>query len=118
MTLTVALTYGGRAEIVAAVRAIAAQVAAGELDAEAVDEDHALARHLFTAGMPDPDLLIRTSGEQRISNFLLWQCAYSELVFTRHAVAGFRQEPTSNARSRIIACATGVMGHRLARAQA
>ena len=82
ITLTMALSYGGRAEIVAAVRAIAAQVASGRLAAEAVDEE-CLGRHLFTAGLPDPDLLIRTSGEQRISNFLLWQCAYSELVFTK-----------------------------------
>ncbi len=82
ITLTMALSYGGRAEIVAAVRAIAAQVARGSLAADAVDED-CLARHLFTEGLPDPDLLIRTSGEQRISNFLLWQCAYSELVFTK-----------------------------------
>ncbi len=82
ITLTMALSYGGRAEIVAAVRAIAAQVASGSLAAAAIDED-CLARHLFTDGLPDPDLLIRTSGEQRISNFLLWQCAYSELVFTK-----------------------------------
>jgi undecaprenyl diphosphate synthase len=82
ISLTIALSYGGRAEIVAAVRAIAAQVASGTLAAEAIDED-CLARHLFTADIPDPDLLIRTSGEQRISNFLLWQCAYSELVFTK-----------------------------------
>ncbi|MGA8552120.1 MAG: polyprenyl diphosphate synthase, partial [Stellaceae bacterium] len=82
ITLTMALSYGGRAEIVAAVRAIAAQVASGSLAAAAIDED-CLARHLFTEGLPDPDLLIRTSGEQRISNFLLWQCAYSELVFTK-----------------------------------
>ena len=82
ITLTIALSYGGRAEIVAAVRAIAAQAASGSLAAEAVDED-CLARHLLTAGIPDPDLLIRTGGEQRISNFLLWQCAYSELVFTK-----------------------------------
>ena len=82
ITLTMALSYGGRAEIVAAVQAIAAQVARGSLAAEDVDED-CLARHLFTADIPDPDLLIRTSGEQRISNFLLWQCAYSELVFTK-----------------------------------
>ena len=80
ITLTIALSYGGRAEIVAAVRAIAAEVACGRLDAGAVDEE-CLARHLFTADIPDPDLLIRTSGEQRISNFLLWQCAYSELGF-------------------------------------
>jgi len=82
ITLTIALSYGGRAEIVAAVRAIAAQAASGTLAAEEVDED-CIARHLFTADIPDPDLLIRTSGEQRISNFLLWQCAYSELVFTK-----------------------------------
>ena len=82
ITLTIALSYGGRAEIVAAVQAIAAEVARGSLATEDVDED-CLARHLFTADMPDPDLLIRTSGEQRISNFLLWQCAYSELVFTK-----------------------------------
>ena len=63
-------------------RAIAEQAAAGRLTLDAIDED-CLARHLFTADMPDPDLLIRTSGEQRISNFLLWQCAYSELVFTK-----------------------------------
>jgi undecaprenyl diphosphate synthase len=82
ITLTIALSYGGRAEIVTAVRAIAAEAACGRLAAEEVDED-CLARHLFTADLPDPDLLIRTSGEQRISNFLLWQCAYSELVFTK-----------------------------------
>ena len=82
ITLTIALSYGGRAEIVAAVPAIAERVAAGRLAPESVDED-CLARHLFTAELPDPDLLIRTSGEQRISNFLLWQCAYSELVFTK-----------------------------------
>jgi len=82
ITLTIALSYGGRAEIVGAVRAIAAQVAGGRLAPEAVDEE-CIARHLFTADIPDPDLLIRTSGEQRISNFLLWQCAYSELVFTK-----------------------------------
>jgi len=82
ITLTIALSYGGRSEIVAAVRAIAAQVRAGTLALDAVDEE-CLARHLFTVDLPDPDLLIRTSGEQRISNFLLWQCAYSELVFTK-----------------------------------
>ncbi len=82
ITLTMALSYGGRAEIVAAVRTIAAQVAKGGLAVEAIDEG-CFASHLFTIGLPDPDLLIRTSGEQRISNFLLWQCAYSELVFTK-----------------------------------
>src|SRR5579863_8320655 len=67
INLTVALSYGGRAEIAAATRAIAAEVAAGSLNVEAVDED-LIASHLFTADLPDPDLLIRTSGEQRISN--------------------------------------------------
>jgi undecaprenyl diphosphate synthase len=82
ITVTMALSYGGRAEIVAAVRAIAEKAASGSLAAELVDEE-CLSRHLFTAELPDPDLLIRTSGEQRISNFLLWQCAYSELVFLK-----------------------------------
>ena len=82
INLTIALSYGGRAEIAAAVRAIAAEVRAGQMPLDAVDED-LIARHLFTADLPDPDLLIRTSGEQRISNFLLWQCAYAELVFTK-----------------------------------
>jgi undecaprenyl diphosphate synthase len=82
VNLTIALSYGGRAEIVAATRAIAVKVAVGSLAVEAVDED-LIASHLFTADLPDPDLLIRTSGEQRISNFLLWQCAYAELVFTK-----------------------------------
>src|SRR5216683_253629 len=82
VNLTIALSYGGRAEIAAAVRAIAAEVKAGQMPLDAVDED-LITRHLFTADLPDPDLLIRTSGEQRISNFLLWQCAYAELVFTK-----------------------------------
>jgi undecaprenyl diphosphate synthase len=82
VNLTVALSYGGRAEIVAAAQAIAAAAAAGELAPKAIDEA-LIARHLFTAELPDPDLLIRTSGEQRVSNFLLWQCAYAEFVFTK-----------------------------------
>jgi undecaprenyl diphosphate synthase len=82
VNLTIALSYGGRGEIVAAVRTLAAKAAAGRLPPEAIDED-TISRHLFTADIPDPDLLIRTSGEMRISNFLLWQCAYAELVFTK-----------------------------------
>ena len=82
INLTVALSYGGRGELVAAARALAGKAAAGEIAPEEIDEA-AIARHLFTADLPDPDLLIRTSGEQRISNFLLWQCAYAELVFTK-----------------------------------
>ena len=82
MNLTIALSYGGRAEIVAAARAIAAEVMTGKLALDHIDEA-AVGRHLFTSELPEPDLLIRTSGEQRISNFLLWQCAYAELVFTK-----------------------------------
>ncbi len=80
--LTIALSYGARAEIVAAVREVARQVASGSLAVHAIDEA-CFARHLFTAALPEPDLVIRTSGEQRISNFLLWQSAYSEFVFTK-----------------------------------
>ena len=80
LRLTIALSYGGRAEIARAARDIAAAVKSGELAPEQVDET-LFARHLLTADRPDPDLVIRTSGEQRVSNFLLWQTAYSELVF-------------------------------------
>ena len=80
LTLVLALSYGGRHEIVEAARSIARDCAAGRIDPETVDEAM-VGAHLFTAGIPDPDLIIRTSGEQRISNFLLWQSAYAELVF-------------------------------------
>ncbi|HWB47671.1 MAG TPA: isoprenyl transferase [Stellaceae bacterium] len=82
VNLTIALSYGGRAEIIAAMRVLAAKAAGGEICPDEIDEA-VIARHLFTADIPDPDLLVRTSGEQRISNFLLWQCAYAELVFTK-----------------------------------
>jgi undecaprenyl diphosphate synthase len=78
--LTVALNYGGRAEIARAARALARQAREGRIDPEKVDETM-VARHLYTADLPDPDLIIRTSGEQRVSNFLLWQSAYAEFVF-------------------------------------
>jgi len=81
MLLTLALSYGGRQEIVSAAKRLALDAAAGHLDPEAIDE-RLFAGRLFTAGIPDPDLLIRTSGEMRISNFLLWQLAYAELYFT------------------------------------
>jgi undecaprenyl diphosphate synthase len=81
MVLTLALSYGSRQEIVSATARVAAEVAAGLLDPADIDEQLFSSR-LFTAGMPDPDLLIRTSGETRISNFLLWQLAYTELYFT------------------------------------
>ena len=80
LTLTVALNYGGRDEIVQATRRIAEAAAAGSLDTRMIDQA-LFEGYLDTAGIPDPDLLIRTSGEQRISNFLLWQSAYTELVF-------------------------------------
>lgn len=80
LNLTVALSYGGRAEIVCAAQQLARAVRAGSLDPEDIDET-AFQRHLFTADIPDPDLVIRTSGEKRISNFLLWQSAYAEYVF-------------------------------------
>ena len=78
--LTVALSYGGRDEIAAAARRLAERARCGEITAEEIDED-SFGRHLYTVDLPDPDLLIRTSGEKRISNFLLWQCAYAELLF-------------------------------------
>jgi len=81
MTLTIAFNYGGRAEIVDAVKELAREVKAGTLKPEKIDEK-AIAQRLYRTDMPDPDLLIRTSGEMRISNFLLWEVAYSELWFT------------------------------------
>lgn len=80
LTLVVAFNYGGRQEIAAAARRIAEEAVAGRLDPAAVDVA-LFERHLDTAGLPDPDLVIRTSGEQRLSNFLLWQAAYAEFVF-------------------------------------
>ena len=77
----VALGYGGRDEIVDAIRSLAREVKAGTLDPESIDTA-AVSRHLYTADLPDPDLIFRTSGEERISNFLLWQSAYSELYFS------------------------------------
>jgi undecaprenyl diphosphate synthase len=79
--LCLAINYGGRAEMVDAVQRIAREVRDGELDPENIDEQ-SLSDHLYTAGMPDPDLLIRTAGELRISNFLLWQISYAELWVT------------------------------------
>jgi undecaprenyl diphosphate synthase len=81
LTLLVAFNYGGRDELLDACRALARQVKAGELEPEEISEKH-VARALYTADVPDPDLLIRTSGEMRISNFLLWQIAYTELWVT------------------------------------
>ena len=80
LTLVVALNYGSRTEIATAARCLAAKVAAGEIEPQAIDEDM-LAAELQTNGLPELDLLIRTSGEVRLSNFLLWQAAYAELMF-------------------------------------
>jgi len=80
LTLVVALNYGARSEIASAARRLAEQAAAGELDPTEIDEDR-LGAELMTSDWPEPDLLIRTSGEKRLSNFLLWQAAYAELVF-------------------------------------
>ena len=90
MRLVLALSYGARAELVHAIRQLAQQVADGELVPDAIDES-TVTRHLYTAGLPDPDLLIRTSGDQRISNFLLWQIAYSELYITKVPWPEFRR---------------------------
>jgi len=81
MTLALAINYGARTEIVDAVRAIAERVRRGELDPAAIDEE-TIGGALYTAGMPDPDLLIRTAGEMRVSNYLLWQISYAELWVT------------------------------------
>lgn len=90
-TLTLALSYGGRAELADAVRAIARRVAAGELKPDEVDEK-TIAAHLYAPDIPDPDFMIRTSGEMRLSNFLLWQLSYSELYITDVFWPDFREE--------------------------
>ena len=90
LTLVLALSYGGRTEIVEAVRSIATKVKQGKIDAAEINED-VFAQHLYTKNMPDPDLLIRTSGEMRISNFLLWQISYTELVVTPTLWPDFRK---------------------------
>ena len=80
LVLTTAFNYGSRDEIVRAARSLAAKVQSGEIGLDAITEE-SFAAHLDTTGLPQPDLLIRTGGDQRISNFLLWQCAYTEFVF-------------------------------------
>jgi undecaprenyl diphosphate synthase len=91
MTLTFAFNYGGRAELVDAARAIAREAVDGGLDPDKIT-DRTVARHLYAPDMPDPDLLVRTSGEFRISNYLLWELAYAELVFTDVLWPDFRRE--------------------------
>src|SRR3569623_13201 len=90
LLLNLFISYGSRAEIVRAAQRLAEEVRAGRMSADDIDED-AIAEHLFTAGVPDPDLLIRTSGEQRISNFMLWQVAYAELYMSPVLWPNFRR---------------------------
>ena len=91
IVLTFALSYGSREEIVNAIKNISKKVVNKELDLEEIDEN-TINNHLYTFNLPDVDLMIRTSGEQRISNFLLWQMAYAELYFTDILWPDFRQE--------------------------
>jgi undecaprenyl diphosphate synthase len=90
LTLVLALSYGGRTEIVEAVRAIADEVKRGKMEPAEINEQ-VISQHLYTRHTPDPDLLIRTSGEMRVSNFLLWQISYSELVVTPTLWPDFRK---------------------------
>jgi len=88
--LNIAISYGGRAEIIDAVQKMGREIQAGNLSPECIDED-LFSRYLYTEGLPDPDLIIRTSGEERLSGFLLWQSAYSELYFTEVYWPAFRK---------------------------
>jgi undecaprenyl diphosphate synthase len=90
LRLNLMISYGSRSEIVHAVRRIAEEVKAGQLNPADIN-DAVISNHLYTAGLPDPDLLIRTSGEQRISNFMLWQLAYTELYITPTLWPDFRR---------------------------
>ncbi|HLF58495.1 MAG TPA: isoprenyl transferase [Alphaproteobacteria bacterium] len=96
LNLTVALSYGARDEITQAARRVAADVAAGRIRPEDIGEE-SFARYLATSGIPDPDLVIRTSGEKRLSNFLLWQSAYAELVFTDKLWPDFTKQDLEDA---------------------
>lgn len=91
LILNLALSYGGRDEIIRAVRNISAEVVAERLSLNEIDEN-LITTHLYTAGLPEPDLLIRTGGEARLSNFLLWQASYAEIYFTDTMWPDFRQE--------------------------
>ena len=91
LTMILAISYSSRWEIVEATKRIAAEVKTGALDVEAINEQ-IFSNHLTTAGIPDPDLLVRTSGELRISNFLMWQLSYSELYFTPVSWPEFKKE--------------------------
>ncbi len=96
MTLTLALSYGSRLEMTNAVRAIAEKVKSGEIDPADIDEN-LISGYLYTSDMPDPDLMIRTSGEARVSNYLLWQSAYTEFYFTETLWPEFREKEFEDA---------------------
>lgn len=96
MDLILALNYSGKADIVQALQSIAEQVKTGSMEPNSID-DKLINSHLYTVGIPDPELMIRTSGEQRISNFLLWQLAYSEFFFTEKFWPDFDKEELYNA---------------------
>jgi len=98
MVLNLALSYGGQQEVTDAMRAIAARVRAGELDPDAITEE-VVAAHMYQRDMPPLDLLIRTAGEYRVSNFLLWQLSYAELHVTPVCWPGFREEELDQALS-------------------
>jgi undecaprenyl diphosphate synthase len=91
LTLNIALNYGGRREILEVAKAVSRASVMGQLDVESLDEE-GLARFFYTAGQPDPDLLVRTSGEMRLSNYLLWQLAYTEIHVTDTLWPDFRQD--------------------------
>ena len=96
MTLVLALSYGGREEIVAAARSLATDAVAGKISPADIDAE-LFASRLQTAGIPDPDLLVRTSGEMRVSNFLLWQISYAEIIIVKKFWPDFRQRDLAEA---------------------
>lgn len=96
MVLNLAMNYGGRAELLRAVKTVAEEAKSGTLDPDTLTEEQ-FSQYLYTAGQPDPDLIIRPSGEERISNFLLWQCAYSEFVYFKILWPDFRPEDLDEA---------------------
>jgi undecaprenyl diphosphate synthase len=96
LTLILALSYGGREEIIDGVKSLLQSVESGHLDKAMIDTE-VFSKHLYTRYYPDPDLMIRTSGEMRLSNFLLWQLSYTEFVHHRQAVAGLLQRRPQNA---------------------
>jgi len=96
MNLCLAISYGGREEILASIKSLCIDIKAGRLDIETLDKS-SIEKYLYTYGMPDPDFLIRTSGEQRLSNFLLWQTAYSEILITPTLWPDFNVEAFDNA---------------------